>query len=94
MTQRGTKGTVLFVPLLIIIQGAQNFWGIGIRNHGRPWACEREGPVPKKMLWKVGVYSCLSERLIRDGRDSAVNGRDSAVRRVVSDTDTPKVLLE
>ena len=25
----------------------------------------------KKMLWKVGVYSCLSERLIRDGRDSA-----------------------
>ena len=28
--QRGTKGTVLFVPLLIIIQGAQNFWGIGI----------------------------------------------------------------
>ena len=40
MTQRGTKGTVLFVPLLITIQGAQNFWGIGIRNHGRPWACE------------------------------------------------------
>jgi hypothetical protein len=45
--------------------------GIGRKNHGRPWACEREGPVPKKMLWKVGVYSCLSERLIRDGRDSA-----------------------
>jgi hypothetical protein len=38
------------------------------------------------MLWKVGVYSCLSERFIRDGRDSA--------KRVVSDTDTPKVLLE
>ena len=38
------------------------------------------------MLWKVGVYSCLSERLIRDGRDSA--------KRVVSDTDTPKVLLK
>jgi len=55
--------------------------GIGIRNHGRPWACEREGPVLKKMLWKVGVYSCLSERLIEDGRDSAA-------RRVVSDTDT------
>ena len=42
--------------------------------------------MPKKMLWKVGVYSCLSERLIRDGRDSA--------KRVVSDTDTPKVLLK
>jgi hypothetical protein len=42
--------------------------------------------VPKKMLWKVGVYSCLSERLIRDGRDSAA-------RRVVSDTLTPKKLL-
>ena len=40
-------------------------------------------PVPKKMLWKVGVYSRLSECLIRDGRDSAA-------RRVVSDTDTPK----
>ena len=38
--------------------------------------------MPKKMLWKVGVYSCLSERFIRDGRDSA--------KRVVSDTDTPK----
>jgi hypothetical protein len=38
--------------------------------------------VPKKMLWKVGVYSCLSERLIRDGRDSA--------KRVVSDTYTLK----
>ena len=35
----------------------------------------------KKMLWKVGVYSCLSERLIGDGRDSA--------KRVVSDTYTP-----
>jgi hypothetical protein len=42
--------------------------------------------VLKKMLWKVGVYSCLSERLIRDGRDSA--------KRVVSDTDTSKVLIE
>jgi hypothetical protein len=42
--------------------------------------------VLKKMLWKVGVYSCLSERLVRDGRDSA--------KRVVSDTDTSKVLLE
>ena len=40
----------------------------------------------KKMLWEVGVYSRLSERLIKDGRDSA--------KRVVSDTDTPKVLLE
>ncbi|MBP5646259.1 MAG: hypothetical protein J6X21_02535, partial [Bacteroidaceae bacterium] len=40
-------------------------------NHGRPWACEREGPVPKKMLWKMGTCSRLSERLIRDGRDSA-----------------------
>ena len=38
--------------------------------------------MPKKMLWKVGVYSCLSERFIRDGRDSA--------KRVVSDTDPPK----
>jgi hypothetical protein len=37
----------------------------------------------KKMLWEVGVYSRLSERLIKDGRDSAA-------RRVVSDTDTPK----
>ena len=46
------------------------FGGIGRQNHGRPWACEREGPVTKKMLWKVGVYSRLSERLIRDGRDS------------------------
>ena len=25
----------------------------------------------KKMLWKVGVYSCLPERLLGDGRDSA-----------------------
>ena len=32
----------------------------------------------KKMLWKVGVYSCLSERLIMDGRDSA--------KRVVQET--------
>ena len=38
--------------------------------------------MPKKMLWKVGVYSCLSECLIRDGRDSA--------KRVVSDTYTLK----
>ena len=43
--------------------------------------------MPKEMLWKVGVYSCLSERFIRDGRDSAG-------RRVVSDTDTPKVLIK
>ena len=64
--------------LVKIIPGVQNFWGIGIGNHGRPWACEREGPVLKKMLWKVGVYSCLSERLIEDGRDSA--------KRVVSET--------
>jgi hypothetical protein len=42
--------------------------------------------VPKKMLWKMGTCSRLSERLIRDGRDSA--------KRVVSDTDTSKVLLE
>ena len=41
----------------------------------------------KKILWKVGVYSCLSECLLGDGRDSAG-------RRVVSDTDTSKVLLE
>jgi len=41
--------------------------------------------VPKKMLWKMGTCSRLSERLLGDGRDSAV-------RRVVSDTDTPKVL--
>ena len=54
---------------------------MGIGNHGRPWACEREGPVPKKMLWKMGTCSRLSERLIRDGRDSA--------KRVVSDTHTP-----
>gem|GEM_PF-7062057 len=33
------------------------------------------------MLWKVGVYSRLSERLIRDGRDSA--------KRVVSETIYP-----
>ena len=46
--------------------------GIGSKNHGRPWACEREGPVTKKMLWKMGTCSRLSERLIRDGRDSAV----------------------
>ena len=26
----------------------ETFWGIGIRNHGRPWACEREGPAPKE----------------------------------------------
>ena len=60
----------------------RTFWGIGIGNHGRPWACEREGPVLKKMSWKVAVYSCLSGRLIGYGRDSA--------KRVVSDTDTPK----
>ncbi len=47
------------------------FWGIGIGNHRRPCRCEREGPVTKKMLWKMGVYSRLSERLIRDGRDRA-----------------------
>ena len=63
----------------------KHFKGIGIGNHGRPWACEREGPVPKKMLWKVGVYSCIPERLIGDGRDSA--------KRVVSDTDTLKMFL-
>ena len=39
--------------------------------------------MPKKMLWEVGVYSRLSERLIRDGRDSA--------KRVVSNTYTPKI---
>ena len=32
----------------------------------------------KKILWKVGVYSYLSECLIGDGRDSA--------KRVVSET--------
>ena len=41
------------------------------------------GPVLKKMLWKMGTCSRLSERFIGDGRDSAA-------RRVVSDTDTPK----
>ena len=41
----------------------------------------------KKMLWKMGTCSRLSERLIKDGRDSAA-------RRVVSDTDTSKVLME
>ena len=45
------------------------FGGIGRQNHGRPWACEREGPVPKKMLWEMGTCSRLSERLIVDGRD-------------------------
>ena len=30
------------------LQGAQNFLGIGIGNHGRPWACEREGPAAKR----------------------------------------------
>ncbi len=54
------------------VLSVKEFWGISIRNHGRPWACEREGPVAKKMLWKMGVYSRLSERLIGDGRDSAV----------------------
>ena len=42
--------------------------------------------MPKKMLWKVGVHSCLPEHLIRDGRDSA--------KRVVSDTDSPKSSLK
>ena len=60
-----------------MLTGARKLYGYSLGNHGRPWACEREGPVPKKMLWKVGVYSCLSERLIRDGRDSA--------KRVVSE---------
>ena len=41
----------------------------------------------KKMLWKMGTCSRLSERLIKDGRDSAA-------RRVVSDTDTSKVLIK
>ena len=65
--------------------GERNRRGYSLRNHGRPWACEREGPVPKKMLWKVGVYSCLLERLIRDGRDSA--------KRVVSEIISPSVPL-
>jgi len=39
------------------------------------------------MLWKVGVYSRLSERLIG-------YGRDRAFRPVVSDTDTPKILTK
>ena len=25
----------------------KTFWGISIGNHGRPWACEREGPATK-----------------------------------------------
>ena len=66
-----------------MIPSERNRRGYGLRNHGRPWACEREGPVLKKMLWKVGVYSCLSERLIKDGRDSA--------KRVVSETISPSV---
>jgi len=41
--------------------------------------------VLKKMLWKVGVYSCLSERLIGDGRDSA--------KRVVQEIIYPKFYL-
>ena len=63
----------------------QKFGVIGRQNHGRPWACEREGPVTKKMLWKMGVYSRLSERLIRDGRDSA--------KRVVLTPITPNFLV-
>ncbi len=38
----------------------------------------------KKMLWEMGTCSRLPQRLIGDGRDSA--------KRVVSDTDPPKVL--
>ena len=65
----------------------RTFWSIGIGNHGRPWACEREEPVFKKVSWKVGVYSHLSGCLIG-------HRRDSAARRVVSDTDTPKSSLD
>ena len=32
------------IPSVLRILIAQNFLGIGIGNHGRPWACEREGP--------------------------------------------------
>ena len=39
----------------------------------------------KKMLWEVGVYSCLPERLIGDGRDSA--------KRVVQETIPPNFSL-
>ena len=67
-----------------MLLGAQNFLGIGLRNHGRPWACEREEPVVKKVSWKVGVYSHLSGCLIG-------HRRDSAARRVVSETYTQKV---
>ena len=59
--------TVLFAPFLKILQDAQNFWGIGIRNHGRPWACEREGPVTKKMLWKMGVTHVFQSVLLGMG---------------------------
>ena len=41
----------------------------------------------KKVSWKVGVYSRLSGYLIG-------HRRDSAARRVVSDTDTPKSSLK
>ena len=41
----------------------------------------------KKVSWKVGVYSHLSGCLIG-------HRRDSAARRVVSDTDTPKSFLD
>ena len=41
----------------------------------------------KKVSWKVGGYSHLSGCLIG-------HRRDSAVRRVVSDTDTPKSFLD
>ncbi len=40
----------------------------------------------KKMLWEVGVYSHLSERLIKDGRGSAA-------RRVVSGGYNPQIPL-
>ena len=63
------------------VLGERNLRVYSLKNHSRPWVCEREGPVLKKMLWKVGVYSCLSERLIGDGRDSA--------KRVVLETIYP-----
>jgi len=66
--------------------GEQNLKGYGLGNHGRPWACEREGPVLKKMLWEMGTCSRLSERLIGDGRDSA--------KRVVSGTIPLQVFLK
>jgi len=36
----GHKRDGSICALVKILQDVQNFLGIGIRNHGRPWACE------------------------------------------------------